>query len=129
LAEVVLDRQPPGPLITWLAERSRGNPLFALGLLRALIDEGSDLSSPTLRNLPEGLLDRVTSRLKGFEEPAIATLEMLAVLGHPVELSALARLSHRSLDHIGEILNGLVRTRLVVEVEEGRHLTYEIVHP
>lgn len=129
LATLILDRQPPGPLVTWLIERTWGNPLFVLGLLRALVEEGSDLSAPALRYLPEGLADCVTSRLKMFDEPSIATLEMLAVLGRPVELAALSKLSDRSLESLVEILCRLVRTKLVVETEQRRDLTYEIVHP
>src|SRR5438093_763085 len=129
LAELVLRRPPPGSLVTWLAERSRGNPLFALGLLLALVDEGADLSAPTLRHLPEGLGEQVTSRMKTLEEPAVATLELLAVLGRPVDPASLASLSDQPFERLGEILRGLVRTRLVTEEEQGRELNYGIVHP
>ena len=44
LAEAVTERPAPRALVDWLAERSRGNPLFAIGLLRALMEERGDLS-------------------------------------------------------------------------------------
>jgi predicted ATPase len=44
LAGVVLGRDPPEALVDWLAERALGNPLFATGLLRAVLAEGADLS-------------------------------------------------------------------------------------
>jgi predicted ATPase len=46
LAEAVLEALPPRVLVDWLANHSRGNPLFALGLLQALIDERADLTAP-----------------------------------------------------------------------------------
>jgi predicted ATPase len=61
LAEAVLKELPSQPLVEWLDNRSRGNPLFALGLLQALLDEGGDLSAPELRSFPEELAERVAS--------------------------------------------------------------------
>src|SRR5581483_1188829 len=43
LAGDVLAQPAPPALVDWLAERSRGVALFALGLLQALVDEGADL--------------------------------------------------------------------------------------
>ena len=128
LAGALGDR-PPAALVGWLEERSRGNPLFALGLLRALLDEGADLSAPRLRRLPEGLTERVITRVGGLGEAARSTLETLAVVGRRVELGDLAVLTARPPDRLGPLLDELVRTRLVSEEEHGRELTYEISHP
>ena len=129
LARAVLGHPPPGPLVRWLTNRSGGNPLFALELLQALLEEGGDLEAPELRYLPEGLAERVLSRLRLLEEPAIATLEILAVLGRRVEIADLIKFSDRPLERLGEILQGLVRSGLVVEEERGRYIGYEIAHP
>ena len=129
LAEGLLGRPPPEELVRWLTDRSGGNPLFALELLEALLEEGADLEAPALRYLPEGLAERVMSRLRLLEEPAIATLEILAVLGRRVEIADLLRFSDRPLERLGEILHGLVGARLVVEEERGRQIIYEIAHP
>lgn len=64
LAAAMVGEQPPEALVRWLDERSLGNPLFSIGLLQALLDEGADLASPALQHLPEGLAERVMSRLK-----------------------------------------------------------------
>ena len=125
----VLGRPPPPTLVSWLEERSRGNPLFVLGLLRALLDEGADLAAPRLARLPEGLAERVTTRLGQLDEPIRSTLEVLAVVGRRVELSAVVALTGRPLDRVGPILDDLVRARLVTEAERGREVTYEIAHP
>jgi DNA-binding CsgD family transcriptional regulator len=127
LTEAALGHRPP--TADWMAERSRGNPLFALGLLQALLDEGADLAHPKLRALSEDLAARVAERLRGLDDPALATLETLAVVGRPVELSELVRLSGRPLERLGAILEGLVSNRLVSEEERCREIRYEVVHP
>lgn len=129
LSAGVLGRHPPDELVSWLADRSRGNPFFAVGLLEALLEEGADLRAPKLRFLPEVLTERVKSRLRLLDEPALATLELLAVLGRAVETVDLVALSDRPADRLGEILEGLVRDRLVTEVERGDEATFEISHP
>ncbi len=129
LVAEVLGRPPPPTLVSWLEERSRGNPLFVLGLLRALLDEGADLAAPGLERLPEGLAERVTARLGQLEEPIRSTLEVLAVVGRRVELSTVVVLTGRPVDRVGPILDDLVRARLVTEDERGREVSYEIAHP
>jgi class 3 adenylate cyclase/DNA-binding CsgD family transcriptional regulator len=129
LARVVLGHAPLPALVAWLDERSRGNPLFALGLIKALQDEGADLAAPRLRRLPEALAERVIARLGALDEPARSTLEVLAVVGRRVELGSVVALTGRPLDRVGPLLDGLVRSRLVTEEERGREVIYEIAHP
>ena len=64
LAETLIEQPPPPALVDWLAERTRGNALFANGLVRALLEEGADLAAPMLKRLPESLTERVISRVK-----------------------------------------------------------------
>lgn len=129
LAEAVLEEPAPAVLVDWLARRSRGNPLYALGMLQAFLEEGADPDAPELRSLPERLADQVATRLRLLDEPSLATLEMLAVLGRAVELGDIVRLSGRPLDRLSVILEGLVHLRLVVEEDRAQRLTYEIAHP
>ena len=129
LAEEAIGKEPSEALVNWLAERARGNPLFALELIQALLDEGADLSRPSLRALPGGLAERVSSRLKLLDEAALEILELMAALGRPAELGDLTRLSGRPLESLGEMLRQLVRSRLVVEEGRGREVTYEIEQP
>ena len=86
LAEAVIGVPPPPPLVAWLDERARGNPLFVLGLLQALQEEGGDLATPRLRRLPEGLTDRVTARLGPLSGPARAHARFAGRRGPPSEL-------------------------------------------
>ena len=85
----------------WLDARAQGSPLFVTGLLRALLEEGGDLSRPSLHSLPEDLADRVQARLRGLDSADRALLELLTVLGYRAELGDLLRLSGRSLDDLG----------------------------
>jgi class 3 adenylate cyclase/DNA-binding CsgD family transcriptional regulator/tetratricopeptide (TPR) repeat protein len=130
LAQRFVDSAAVGPrVVDWLMERSQGSPLYAIGLLRALLDEGADLSDPRLQSLPEDLAERVTARLKVLGPVERATLELVAVLGYRVELSDLEHISDRDLDSLGDALRELVRLRFIHEEDLGREVLYEIVHP
>jgi predicted ATPase len=125
LAEAVIERPAPRALVDWVCARSRGNPLFAIGLLRALLDEHGDLSAPHLERLPEALTDRVTSELRGFDAGPRAVLELLAVVGRPVSLGDLTALTGDTLEELGPHLAELVGARIVLEEERG----YALQHP
>ena len=129
LARVALNDLPPAPLVGWLAERSLGNPLFALGLLQALLDEGADLSAPALHSLPEALAERVAATASGLDEPELATLEALATVERRVAFRDLVTFTGLPIDRLPGTLERLVGARLVVEVERGPELSYEIAHP
>jgi DNA-binding CsgD family transcriptional regulator len=130
LAQAVLgDRTLSSALLEWLKARSRGNPLFALGLLEALVDAGTDLSAPALRSVPEPLAARVLALLAKLDPPAVAVLETLSTFGRRVELRDLAPVTELPPDRLAGILERLVRSHLVLEDERGRDLVYEITHP
>ena len=128
-AAAFLEREPPARLVEWLAERSQGSPLFAAGLLRALVDERADLENPTLQSLPEDLSERVAARLNHLDPTDRSTLEIIAVVGARVELTDLVALAGRPLEDVADTLETLVRQRYVSEEERGRELWYEIAHP
>lgn len=129
LAGEILPSPPPPALITWLAERSGGNPLFALGLLRALVDEGADLNHPELRRIPENLAERFQGVLTTFSEPALAAIEVLSVLGHPATRDQLAALADRSPEQVSAVIDELLRSRAVIEEEDAGEIRYGFVHP
>jgi ATP/maltotriose-dependent transcriptional regulator MalT len=129
LAEAVIERPAPRALVDWVFERSQGNPLFAIGLLRALVEERADLSAPQLRRMPEGLTERVASELRRFDAAPREVLELLAVVGRPVSLSHLTELTGSSLADVGPSLAELVAAGIVVEEERGSELSYELYHP
>jgi DNA-binding NarL/FixJ family response regulator len=129
LAEQIIGAEPKTALVDWVAERSRGNVLFAIGLLRALLEEDADLSAPVLTRLPESLTERVAARAKLLPPHHVAVLEHVAVAGRPVALPDLIALTDSTLEDIGPVLAEMVAARTIVETERGRSLTYELPHP
>ncbi len=129
LAESFLGSPPTPSLVNWLVDKSRGNSMFALSLLQALLEQGGDIGTPELQSLPHSLAEVVQSQLVGLGEAATSTLELMAVVGRRIELDELIRLTARPEDRLEVIINKLVRSRLVVGEERGRSLTYEIAHP
>ena len=122
------DDVPPA-LVSWLVERSRGYPLFVVGLLRALLEEGADLAQPRLARVPESVAGRVALLVGRLDPADRELLEVLAVIGGRVDFDGLAQVLGRPLDRLGVPLERLTRSRLVVEYEAGRRLSYEIAHP
>ena len=129
LAEDVLARPVGKDVLDWLWDRSRGIPLYAIGLLHAVNDEGGDAVRPGLRSLPEELTARVQVRLAQLDEEAQGVLEVVAVAGGRVELGELVRFASQPLEALAPVLGRLVRSRLLVEVETVRVPVYEIAHP
>jgi predicted ATPase len=129
LTEAVLEGPATRALVDWVGERSQGNPLFAIGLLRALLAERGDLSAPHLRRLPESLTDRVASELRHLDTTPKGLLELIAVVGRPVSLGDLTALAGGPLEEVGPILAELVDARILVEHERAGELGYEVQHP
>jgi len=127
-AVVGADDVPPA-LVSWLVERSRGYPLFVVGLLRALLEEAADLAQPRLARVPESLAGRVALLVDRLDPADRELLEVLAVIGGRVDLNDLARVLGQPPDQLGVPLERLTRSRLVVEYEAGPRLSYEIAHP
>src|SRR5215469_13275345 len=96
LTRAVLDADDvPSALVSWLVERSRGYPLFAVGLLRALLEEDADLAQPRLARVPDSVAGRVALLVGHLDPTDRELLEVLAVMGGRVELDCLARASER----------------------------------
>jgi len=128
-ADALGSDEVPAALVDWLMARAKGSPLFTLGLVRALVEEGGDLERPELHSLPEDLTERVAARLRGLDAASLSVLEILAVMAHRVDLGDLIAITGRPLDVLADLLEQLERARFVVEDERGRELTYEILHP
>ena len=103
LAETIIGQPPPAALIEWVGRRARGNPLYIISLVRALLEEHADLSTPGLRRLPEGLTERMAARTRGADATMRAVLDLLAVVERPlplVDLAALTGLPAERLDPV-----------------------------
>ena len=129
LAASVLKESPPPALVQWLRTRSRGNPLFALGLVRALLDEGADLAAPRLRRVPEDLADRVRALLASLDTRALNVMELLTVIGRPASIDELGTLTTKSHEELSLSLDELIRHRTVTEEERGGEPAFAVAHP
>jgi DNA-binding CsgD family transcriptional regulator/tetratricopeptide (TPR) repeat protein len=129
LSSAVLGRIPAESLSDWLVTKSRGSPLFAIGLLEALVAEGADLDRPQLAALPADLSDRVRSQLTDLQPQALGLLEMLAVLGRPASINELIAVARASLAELVPLLEALIASGLVLERGSLRDLSHEIAHP
>ena len=130
LAERVLARPSvPSALVAWLFAESQGNPLFAVTLLEALLNEGGDLAAPSLATIPGALSDRIAARIEGLDPPSRATLELLAAVGRPVDLAELSQFCTMAANDFEPRLRPLVESGLVIERNDDAELEYELGHP
>lgn len=129
LAASVLKVAPSPALVSWLQARTRGNPLFALGLVRALLEEGADLAAPRLRRLPEDLAERVRALLATLDAGALTVLEVLAVLGRPATIEELGVLTAKADDDLAVRLDELIRARTATEEERFGEPAFAVSHP
>jgi DNA-binding CsgD family transcriptional regulator len=129
LAQAIIGQPPPAALIDWVGQRARGNPLYVISLVRALLEEHADLSAPGLGRLPEGLTERMAARTRGADATSRAVLDMLAVTGRPLPLADLVALTGLPAERLDPILAALITGRAVAEGERAGELTYEIAHP
>jgi predicted ATPase len=118
----------PRALVDWLMDRSRGVPLFALSLLRALLEEDADLGRPVLRELPEDLSQRILARLARLDRGDRSTLELIAVLGYRARIRDLATLTGSADAELTGALDRLVHVRLLTQDEHGWDLRFEVTH-
>ena len=125
LAEDFLGEHVDGSLQQLVAERSRGNPFFALGLLQALEQDAHALNGKP----PQAVADGVRARVAALDGVGQDVLELLAVAGGRLELGELSRIGGRSLDELAPVLRDLVDARMIVEEPAGTKWAYEISHP
>jgi DNA-binding CsgD family transcriptional regulator len=129
LAETIVGQPVPAALVDWVDQRARGNPLYVISLVRALLEEHADLSAPGLHRLPESLAERMAARTRGADTTTRAVLDLLAVVDRPVPLADLAVLTGLTAERLDPILATLIAGRAVAEGRRAGELIYEIQHP
>ena len=67
--------------------------------------------------------------MRALDEPALATLQSLAIISRSVETRELAAVTGLSSDRLAAVLERLVRSQFVTEAQHGRDLSYELAHP
>lgn len=128
-AEILGRDRVPAALVDWLTARAQGNPRCAVGLQEALVDNGADLHAPALDAVPEKLARWVRTEVARLDPPALALVEVLAVVGELVDPGDLTRITNQPIDDIALALERLVRSGMVVEQQHNRFLGYQVAHP
>lgn len=119
----------PEVLVGWLWERSRGTPLFVLGLIDALVAQGVDLSAPELASVPAALSERVLASVSRLDAASRAVLETLAVIGRGAEMPELTPHAPGSREKLDAALATLLEAGLIEADEDAAGVRYRIVHP
>jgi len=119
----------PASAIAAIVARSEGIPLYAVEMVRMLLDQGvlreregryhldGDLGPLAIPETMAGLLG---SRLDGLGEPERLLVGHAAVLGHSFTVRALAAATGHSAEHLGPTLSGLVRKEILDLDEDPR---------
>ena len=119
----------PASAIAAIVARSEGIPLYAVEMVRMLLDQDvlreregryhldGDLGPLAIPETMAGLLG---SRLDGLSEPERMLVGHAAVLGHSFTVRALAAATGHSAEHLGPTLSGLVRKEILDLDEDPR---------
>ena len=106
-----------------LYERTRGNALFVVEILRHLADSGalSDgrigrAGSVGLLSVPESVKGVIGERVRRSGRESDRVLPMASVLGRDFELAVLERLSGLAEDELLDVLDAAVHARVIDEV-------------
>ena len=84
---------------------------------------------PALDGVPEGLARSVHAELAQLDPASLALLELLAVVGSPVDPGDLAEIAGEPVEDVAVSLEALVRSGIVGEPDHAGPLGYEIAHP
>ena len=119
----------PATAIAAIVERAEGIPLYAVEMVRMLLDQGvlrerdgryhldGELGPLAIPGTLAGLLG---SRLDGLTEPERMLIGHGAVLGHSFTIRALAAATGHSPEHLGGTLDALVRKEILDLDEDPR---------
>jgi ATP/maltotriose-dependent transcriptional regulator MalT len=111
----LLDREPAPAVITRVAERSGGNPLFVEALSR----------SP--EQLPAGLTDLLLGFLAGLSAPSLSVLRVAAVIGSSVDHELLAEISGLPKAALHDALRELIDQGLVLATDTGYDFRHALI--
>jgi class 3 adenylate cyclase/tetratricopeptide (TPR) repeat protein len=119
--------------------RTGGNPLLVEEVLRALVRDkviywsgsGWERRPVTEIEIPEGVKEIITQRLRRFDEQAVDVLRLASVLGYEFDFDLLAEVSGVEEGKLLDLLEGLLRGRILQEAKgpHGRALYVFADHP
>jgi tetratricopeptide (TPR) repeat protein len=118
----------PAAMLEQVVQRAEGVPLYAVEIVRMLLDEGRLIhegeryrlvDAGTAIAVPASLQALVTTRLDGLAPAQRSLVQDAAVLGKSFTRAALAAVSALADDELDALLAGLVRKQIVA-LEGGR---------
>lgn len=123
----------PGPALTAMLDKTGGNPLWAVAMLRSLSDQrllrrAGDHVEVTTSELPESLSDLVVRRLRELPTATLELLQVTAVLGDAVSLRDVVAVSHRPPAEVVEQLRYAFDAQLLDEADGRVVFRHQLVH-
>jgi ATP/maltotriose-dependent transcriptional regulator MalT len=129
LAATLIPHHVPSALIECVIARSQGVPMFAVGLLEALADQDARRTRSEFdRDVPTKLANWVHTEVMRFDPSSVPLLELLAVVGGPLNLDNLAQIAGTPVEEIQLPLERLVRSGMVLEQGRDGSLSYAVTH-
>jgi DNA-binding SARP family transcriptional activator len=116
----LLGDAPGDELVADIIERTGGNPLFIIHLVRMVeqtLDVGEDPRSVIRDQVPPAVIDLIGLRVAEQPEATRRLLEVAAVVGRRFELGLLVQVETRSFDDAVAAVEPAIRAGLVVEDE------------
>lgn len=123
----------PGPALTAMLAKAGGNPLWAVAMLRALVDGGmlrrdGDSVEPSTFELPASLGDLVVRRLRHLPTATLELLQIAAVLGDSASLRDVATVARLSPAEIVAQLRAAFDAHLLDATDEEIVFRHQLVH-
>jgi DNA-binding CsgD family transcriptional regulator len=126
-------RASPGPALTAMLAKAGGNPLWAVAMLRSLVDGGmlrrvGDSVEPTTFELPASLSDLVVRRLRHLPTATLDLLQVTAVLGDAASLRDVATVARRPPAEVVGQLRDAFEAQLLDEADDRVVFRHQLVH-
>jgi DNA-binding CsgD family transcriptional regulator len=137
LAAGMLESPAPSELLTLLAARAGGTPLFVEALIRTLVDadqlckrgESWTLGTNLAPVLPPDIRDLILGRLQHLDASQRRVLDLIAVSGGTVSHVVLREVGELSDEVFLQAVQRLCTAGLVVEHVDSAKVTYILTHP